>query len=197
MKGLAWSRLAAVFIACMLWAGLGHAAPKVEMQLERKADGAFTNIALQFELPEQLEDALGKGVAVYFVQEAEVIAERWYWRDKRVAKVARYMRLSFQPLTRRWRLHLSSSPFAEAGMAMSLGQSFDSLDEAMAIIKRVRHWKIADAQDIAGGSDYLVKFSFRLDMSQLPRPFQIGPFGSSGLNLQLSTQLPLPEQETP
>lgn len=197
MKVMLWPRLVAVFIACAVWAGTGHAASKVEMQLERTAEGAFTNIALQFDLPEQIEDALSKGVAVYFVQEAEVIAERWYWRDKRVAKAARYLRLSFQPLTRRWRLHLSSSPFAESGMAMSLGQSFESQGEAMAIIKRVRHWKIADAQDIAGGSDYLVKFNFRLDMSQLPRPFQIGPFGTTGLNLQLSTQLPLPEQETP
>ncbi|GAB2477734.1 hypothetical protein GCM10027082_31120 [Comamonas humi] len=184
-------------MACALWAGLAQAAPKVEMQLERTAEGAFTNIALQFELSEQIEDALNKGVAVYFVQEAEVIAERWYWRDRRAAKAARYLRLSFQPLTRRWRLHLSSSPFAESGMAMSLGQSFDSLEEVMAVIKRVRHWKIADAAEIAGGSDYLVKFSFRLDMTQLPRPFQIGPFGASGLNLQLNTQLPLPELETP
>lgn len=197
MKHLWWHRLIAVFLACALWAGLGHAAPKVEMQLERTTEGVFTNIALQFDLPEQLDDALGKGVAVYFAEEAEVIAERWYWRDKRVAKATRYLRLSYQPLTRRWRLHLSSSPFTESGMAMSLGQSFDSLDEAMAVIKRVRRWKIADVQDIAGGSDYLVKFSFRLDMSQLPRPFQIGPFGNSGLNLQISTQLPLPEQEAP
>ncbi|MGF6213712.1 DUF4390 domain-containing protein [Comamonas sp. 4034] len=185
---------------CFATAAPGMAAEaekKVEMQLVRNAEGAFASVALQFALPEQIEDALYKGVALYFVEEAEIISERWYWRDKTVQKAARYLRLSYQPLTRRWRLHVSSSPLNEAGMAASLGQSFETMDEALAIVKRVRSWKIADAADLSDSADYLVKFSFRLDSSLLPRIFQFAPFGNSGLNLQIRSQLPLPEASTP
>lgn len=170
---------------------------KVELQLQRNADGAFASVTLQFALPEQMEDALNKGVALYFVQEADVISERWYWRDKSVKKTARYLRVSYQPLTRRWRLHVSSTPLTDAGSNVSLGQSFDSLDEALAVVKRVRNWKIAGAEDLSDGADYLVKFNFRLDSSQLPRIFQFTPFSGNGLNLQLKSQLPLPEASAP
>ncbi|MEG0921227.1 MAG: DUF4390 domain-containing protein [Comamonas sp.] len=169
---------------------------KVELQLVRNAEGAFASVALQFDLPEQVEDALYKGVTLYFVQEAEIISSRWYWRDKIVSKTARHMRLSYQPLTRRWRLHVASTPLTEVGMAASLGQSFDNLDEALAVVKRVRQWKIAGADELFDNADYLVKFNFRLDTTQLPRIFQFSPFGGNGLNLQLKSQLPMPEVST-
>lgn len=169
---------------------------KVELQLVRNAEGAFASVALQFDLPEQVEDALYKGVTLYFVQEAEIISSRWYWRDKTVSKTARHMRLSYQPLTRRWRLHVASTPLTEVGMAASLGQSFDNLDEALAVVKRVRQWKIAGADELSDNADYLVKFNFRLDTTQLPRIFQFSPFGGNGLNLQLKSQLPMPEVST-
>ena len=166
---------------------------KVELQLTRTAEGAFATVALQFALPDPMEDALNKGVALFFIEEAEIIAERWYWRDKSVKKTTRYLRVSYQPLTRRWRLHVSSTPLTDSGMVASLGQSFDSLDEALAVVKRVRNWQIASAEDLADRTDYLVKFNFRLDTSQLPRIFQFTPFSSGGLNLQIKSQLPLPE----
>ena len=170
---------------------------KVELQLVRNAEGVFASVALQFDLPEQIEDALSKGVTLYFVEEAEIIAKRWYWPDRTAQKTARYLRLSYQPLTRRWRLHVSSAPLTEVGLAASLGQSFDSLDEALAIVKRVRQWKIASADELSDSADYLVKFRFRLDTAQLPRIFQFSPFGNNGLNLQIKGQLPLPEVSAP
>lgn len=188
-----------VLVLCFATAAPGMASEserKVELQLARNADGAFATVALQFSLPDQIEDALNKGVAMYFVQEAEIISERWYWRDKTVKKTARYLRVSYQPLTRRWRLHVSSMPQTEAGAVTSLGQSFDSLEEVMLVIQRVRHWKIASADELSSGVDYLVKFNFRLDISQLPRIFQFAPFSNGGLNLQIKSQLPLPEAST-
>ena len=192
--------LSLVLMLCLTMAAPARASEterKVELQLARNAEGAFASVALQFDLPEQVEDALYKGVTLYFVQEAEIISARWYWRDKIVKKTARYMRLSYQPLTRRWRLHVSSTPLNDGAMAASLGQSFDSLDEALAIVKRMRHWKIASADELSDSSDYLVKFNFRLDTSQLPRIFQFSPFGGGGLNLQLKSQLPIPDVTSP
>ena len=44
----------------------------------------------------------------------------------------------------------------------------------MAAVQRISHWKIAEAGDVDPDARYNVDFRFRLDVSQLPRPFQIG-----------------------
>jgi hypothetical protein len=63
---------------------------------------------VDFELPHVVEDALLKGVPVFFVAQVAVLRERWYWKDrKRIAAVRRQFRLSFHPLTQRWRLNIS------------------------------------------------------------------------------------------
>ena len=172
-----------------------EAEKKVEMQLVRNTEGAFASVALQFALPEQIEDALYKGVALYFVEEAEIISERWYWRDKTVQKATRYLRLSYQPLTRRWRLAQSAAPFAATGLGVSLDQSFDDLPEVLAALERIARWKIAEEGVIDEGQSYLVNFQFRLDMSQLPRPLQIGAVGGSSWNIALARGARLSAQE--
>ncbi len=53
-----------------------------------------------------------KGIPMFFVMEAQVRRDRWYLVATRVvAEATRYLRLSYQPLTRRWRLSTSSVPF--------------------------------------------------------------------------------------
>jgi hypothetical protein len=94
------------------------------------------------------------------------------------------MRLSYQPLTRRWRLVTSSAPIGNSGGG--LGQTFESREEALAAIQRIAHWKIAEASDIDPDSRYRVEFSFKLDVSQLPRPFQIGAVGHSDWSITAS-----------
>lgn len=160
----------------------GHAAV-AEMQLEPGPEGLYLTASTQFDLPSLAEDALYKGISMYFVAEAEVLHERWYWSDKVVARATRHMRLSYQPLTRRWRLNMSAGPFAASGLGVSLGQSFDELTDALSAMERLTRWKIADSGELSNGTEYIVNFQFRLDMSQLPRPFQIGAMGRSGWNL--------------
>jgi hypothetical protein len=87
------------------------------------------------------------------------------------------MKLAYQPLTRRWRLQVSSAPIGSSGLV--LGQNFDSREEALAALQRISGWRIADAQDIDPESTHTVDFRFRLDVSQLPRPFQIGAVGQA------------------
>ena len=165
----------------------------VQMQLERTDEGLLLSAGLRFELPDLVEDALRKGIPMYFVTEAEVLRERWYWSDKGVAQAHRYLRLSFQPLTRRWRLNVSSTPFTNAGLGMALGQSFEDYDEALAALQRVARWKIAEASDVDDDARYLVQLRFRIDLSQLPRPFQISAVGPrSGWNLLVSRSQRLP-----
>jgi hypothetical protein len=82
-----------------------------ELRLERADDGVYLSATLQFALPELAVDALYKGIPMFFVAEAQVLRERWYWSDRQVAAATRYLRLSYQPLTRRWRLSMSPVPF--------------------------------------------------------------------------------------
>ncbi|AMO23427.1 DUF4390 domain-containing protein [Ramlibacter tataouinensis] len=147
------------------------------LRLDRTEDGLLLSANVQFELPQAVDDALQKGIPMYFVAEAVLLRDRWYWYDKQVATATRHMRLSYQPLTRRWRLVVSPTQIGSSGLA--LGQNFDTRDEALALVQRISHWKIADASEVDPDARYNVDFRFRLDVSQLPRPFQIGAVGQS------------------
>jgi len=74
----------------------------VQLRLERADEGGVLLSAnVKFELPPVIDDALDKGIPMFFVAEATLLRDRWYWYDKQVTSVARHMRLSYQPLTRR------------------------------------------------------------------------------------------------
>lgn len=167
-----------------------------QMRLERSEDGVFLTANVKFELPSIVEDALRKGVPMFFVAEAEIERGRWYWSNEKVASSARHSRLAYQPLTRRWRLNVSPTPIGSSGQGVTLSQTFEELPDALAAIQRISRWKIADASAVATSSPYTVDFRFRLDTSQLPRPFQIGVVGRSDWNLSAAYSMPLPAEGT-
>lgn len=156
------------------------------MQLIRADEGVFISANLQFELPEQVEDALRQGIPMYFVADALVQRERWYWSDQQVGMATRYFRITHQPLTRRWRLHISSTSFTSLGSGLALGQTYDQLEDVVAAIQRIYRWKILEPGQLSANVAASVQLRFRVDISSLPRPLQIGALGRSGWNLQLS-----------
>ncbi|QNP50563.1 DUF4390 domain-containing protein [Diaphorobacter aerolatus] len=162
-----------------------------DFRLVQSADGLLLSTTMRFELPDQVQDALYKGIAMYFVAETQIVRERWYWSDKAVAQATRHMRLSYQPLTRRWRLSQSSAPFADSGLGVSLGQNFEELGDALAVMQRISRWNVASTDDIQDGGQQTLHFQFRLDMSQLPRPLQLSTVGRSGWSLLLSRSVRL------
>jgi hypothetical protein len=133
-----------------------------EFELVRNDEGVTLSFALRFDLPRGVEDALTKGVPLYFVADAEVFRDRWYWRDKRITKASRVWRVAYQPLTRKYRVSFGG-----------LNQSYDTLADALSSVRRVSGWKIAEASQIDDGGHY-VEFTYRLDTTLLPRPMQIG-----------------------
>lgn len=158
-----------------------------QLELRRNGEAVELNVGLQFELPGPVQDALSKGLPVIFVAEVDIYRERWYWLDKRVASAQRQMRLVYQPLTRRWRLSIGSGPGRPGEAGAALGQTFDSLDEALALIRRFVGWRVADFAALEPGSTHRLDFRFRLDTAQLPRPLQIGTLGESDWVLAAST----------
>jgi hypothetical protein len=113
-------------------------------------------------LSKAVEDAMQRGVPIYFVAQATLFRSRWYWRDERVSRVTRTWRLSYQPLTSSWRLGFGT-----------LSQSYPSADEALNMAARASRWKVADADQLEPGERYYLEFSYRLDNNQLPRPMQL------------------------
>jgi hypothetical protein len=64
------------------------------LQLQRQ-DGELTlDFDIRLTLPKSVEDAMQRGVPVYFVAEATLYRSRWYWRDERVARVQRSWRVA-------------------------------------------------------------------------------------------------------
>jgi hypothetical protein len=184
-------------IACLLWshAELVHAqsvATEISsFKLERIADEVLLSANLNFELPITVEDALMKGVPMVFVAQVEIFRERWYWTNKKVVSVERQMRLAYQPLTRRWRLNVSANEITNSGLGVALNQNFENLSEALATIQRLSRWKIADVTELDLDQRYQIEFRFRLDLSQLPRPFQIGMLGQTDWNISVAASQPL------
>ncbi len=129
-----------------------------------RRDGALTlEFAARVTLPKAVEDALQHGVPIYFVAQADLKRNRWYWRDERVARVTRQWRLAYQPLTGNWRVGLAG-----------INQTFGTLEEALAVMSRSAGWRLADLAQIDADSRLYVDFSYRLDTSQLPGPMQFG-----------------------
>jgi hypothetical protein len=162
-----------------------------QLRVERTEEELQLSAQLQFEISSAVEEALVKGIPMVFVASADVLKERWYWYDKKLVAAERFMRLAYQPLTRHWRLNVNSGPAISSGVGLALNQSFDTLAQALSAIKRIAKWKIADAADLDPSGKYKLDFRFKLDLSQLPRPFQIGALGQSDWDVSASVLTPL------
>ena len=167
LRGLAARLASAAVLALVALTGLA-AAQGVELATLKatRADGEVSvEFAVRVTLPRVVEEAMSRGVPVYFTAEARLRRSRWYWRDERVARVSRTWRLAFQPLTGSWRVGLGG-----------LNQHHATLAEALASASRVAGWKLADAGRLDPDKDYYVEFEYRLDTAQLPSPMQFGLF---------------------
>lgn len=165
----AWRRQALCAVAALLWCGLPASAAervtieRVALSAEPDPDpGIFLNAQFDFELPAALADAVTHGVAVYFVVEFELWRHRWYWFDHMLADESLNYRLSYSPLTRQYRLARGA-----------LAQPFDTLDEALATVRRVGSWKVLDLGVLQPGVPYAARVRLRLDTALLPKPFQV------------------------
>lgn len=195
-RALAWLVGVAALSASVAW-GQTSSVDLTSLRPSQQNGSLVLHAQLALTLGPAVEDALVKGLAVHFVADAEVLQERWYWTDKRVGAATRYYRLAFQPLTRRWRLNVSTEPISSTGLAGSISQNFDTLAEALHVIGRQSSWKIASMQALQNPSSQRLRYEFKLDVSQLPRPFQIAAGNQADWRLQVRQTISLNLQEEP
>ncbi|MEO7057601.1 MAG: DUF4390 domain-containing protein [Caldimonas sp.] len=144
-------------------------------EVVRDEDGVYVNYAVDFELGKSVDEALAKSVPLFFVAEAEIFRDRWYWRDRRVAHTVRVWKIVFQPLTSTYRVTTVGG----------LSQNYPTRAEAIAAISRSTRWKVAEPGQLEDGSRHYLEFSYRLDITLLPRPMQIGISGQPDWQLSV------------
>ena len=124
--------------------------------------GLYLDVNVEFDLPRSVQDALNRGIPLYFVTEFSIQQQRWYWVNKPLIEASLMTRLSYSPLTRQYRLSRGG-----------LSQSFDSLSETLAILKSLHGWRISDYTHIENPEDCVAEVRVRLDTNQLPLPMQV------------------------
>jgi len=125
------------------------------------------NAEFDLSLNPTLEEALNRGIPLYFVLEVEVARPRWYWLDEKLLSMSTTWRVSYAPLSRQYRV--------SSGL---IAQSLDSLDEVERLISRVTSRPIARVSDFQRGVRYDAAARLRLDVNQLPKPFQVDALAS-------------------
>jgi hypothetical protein len=143
--------------------------------LSATEEGYALSADIIFELNPRLEEAINRGVPLYFVTEFELHRPRWYWFDQAISRRTLTWRLSYHALTRQYRLSSGA-----------LHQSFSTLDQALRTLQAIRQWQVIDKGALKIGDTYEASLRFRLDLNQLPRPFQVGAIGNR--DWQLSSE---------
>jgi hypothetical protein len=134
-----------------------------------RADEGDVLLSAEFgvSLTPALEQALDKGVALYFTIEFDLVRTRFLWFPEKIAQWSITYRVSYSSLTRQYRV--ASGP---------LGQAFDSLDDVERFIGHLASRPVARADDLVKGVRYEAAVRMRLDVSQLPKPFQVNALAS-------------------
>ena len=157
-------------------------------ELERVDSDWLLNATFKIDLTPGLEDAVQKGVVLYFQTEFDLTRSRWYWFDEKPAIAQRQTRLFYQPLTQQYRI-------ASEGFSFSAKTIF----EALQAVGSIGGWRVIDNNQIDPSKSYTAALRMTLDLSKLPKPFQVNalnnrdwnvtsdwlrfPFSSNGPNL--------------
>ena len=141
-------------------------------ELEKADNDWLLNATFQIELSPGLEDAVQKGVVLYFQTEFDLMRSRWYWFDEKSVLVQRQTRLSYQPLTQQYRI--ASEGFTFSAKTMS---------EALQAVGSIGGWRVIDGTQLDSSKSYTASMRMSLDLSKLPKPFQVNALNNREWNV--------------
>lgn len=108
-----------------------------------------------------VQQALTRGVALYFVGEFSLTRSRWYWLDEEIFRSEQTVKFSYNVLTRQYRISRGS-----------LFQNFASFEDALNIL--ARQSSAAIPKDLLkNDGNYIAAARLRLDIEQLPKLLQV------------------------
>lgn len=172
--------VALIWLTLMVFGLLARPAHAEDIAVQRvslQADGSGWNLnaSFSFGLNASLEDAINRGVPLYFTTSFTLTRPRWYWFDEQPVSVSRSVRLSFQPLTREYRI----SGVSNSG----LQQSFTTLADALSVIRNIASWHVINRNQVEPGATYTAAVRMQLDTALMPKPFQINAVNNSDWDL--------------
>ncbi|WP_305333069.1 DUF4390 domain-containing protein [Nitrosomonas sp.] len=150
--------------------------------------GYEISIDSEIALNATLEQVLEKGIVLYFVTKFSLDDSRWYWLYDEVARGKLRVGLRYYALTRQY--HLNHPSFS---------QSFNTLAEALQALGQLRDYPLIVKSDLKSDVDYNASLRIWLDLTRMPKPFQVEALGSRKWNLssdklEWRMKLPTPEQ---
>ncbi|VCU70481.1 hypothetical protein PIGHUM_02553 [Pigmentiphaga humi] len=163
-----------ILVLALTWGGVATAAePAVQsVSLAERGRDLLLSADVSLDLNNQLEDAVSRGLPLYFSVEVEIRKPRWYWFDEVVLASNQTWRIVYNPLTRQWRVH-------SGNLALPVG----SLAEALSVVRHVRSWRIGERDALQADTAYQGRLRVRFDVSQLSKPFQVNALNSSDWSL--------------
>ena len=167
-----------LILCILLVLGLGTGTAYAEgikiksVELERADNDWLLNATFQIELSPGLEDAVQKGVVLYFQTEFDLTRSRWYWFDEKSILVQKQARLSYQPLTKQYRISSEGFTF-----------SAPTITEALQVIGSIGGWRVLDNTQIDPSKAYTAGLKMSLDLSKLPKPFQVNALNNRDWNV--------------
>ena len=147
------------------------------VQLVATDDGYSVSADFNINFNSRLEEAVNRGVVLYFAADFELSRSRWYWFDQELVQRRRTFRLSYHALTRQYRVSTGA-----------LHQSYATLDEALSVIGRLRNWQVIEKGEVRINEAYEAALRMRLDLTQMAKTFQVSALANRDWNLSSDWQ---------
>ena len=170
-----WLLAVLVLIALPLHARAGTITP-VSAHLSASDDSYLLSAEFKVDLGPHLEEVVSRGMPLYFLLEFNLTRNRWYWANEHIASKTINYRLSYDALTRQYRL--ANGP---------LYQSFASLGEALRVMSHVFALPVVAKSEVKEGDTYQAELRLSLDRQQLPKPFQVDAIANSDWQVDAQT----------
>lgn len=181
-KKLKHSLLLFTSLLLLTQAGFCHGADGIvaqKLRLEAQDNALNVSSRYRISLPSQLQGALQQGVPLTFRLTFELTRPRAsaYWLQLQhwfepTSSIS--FKLSYYGLTGRYRVTIGG-----------LSKNYVSRDEALAAVGSIAGWKVLDIADWSAAEQQQLRGRVRLelDISQLPRPFQLNALGGDDWSL--------------
>ena len=137
----------------------GISVNKAEARLSE--DGYQLSASYGINLTFAAQHALERVVPLYFVGEFLLTRPRWYWLDEEIFQSEHTVKLSYNMLTRQYRISRGA-----------LFQNFASLEDALNILAR-QSSTVIPAEMVSKAGSYIAAARLRLDVAQLPKLLQV------------------------
>lgn len=141
-------------------------------QLTANDDGYSVAADFNVNFNTHLEEAVNKGVVLYFAVDFELSHSRWYWFDQQLVRRSKTYQLSYHALTRQYRLSTGA-----------LHQSYATLEDALGVISHLRNWQVLEKGELKSDQSYLAGLRLRLDLTQMAKTFQVSALANRDWNL--------------